>query len=744
MKRLGSRLAVRYGGAILCVAVAVGIRLALGPLWGVKFPYLAFYPAVLASAWLGGLGPGLLATALSALATDYLWIPPVYSSPIESVGDRLSMAAFVLIGVAIPALSGLVRRRERYVGTILESISGAFAMLDGDWRLRVVNAEGLRHARRPREEVLGKRIWDVLPELAGGRFEIEARGAVRERAARRFELFYPPLGGWADVHLYPSSEGLAIYVQDIGAKKQAEQLSIQLAAIVSSSDDAIVSKDLNGTIMSWNAAAERIFGYAAAEAIGRDITMIIPPERLHEEDEVMARIRSGRSTDHFETIRVRKDGSRLAISLTVSPVRNPSGEVIGASKIARDITDRRRAAEQLEELLAREQAARREAEAANRAKDDFLTTLSHELRTPLNSVYGWAAMLKAGQIDEAGVGAAVDAIMRNANAQVQLIDDLLDVARISSGKLRLELQQVDPGPVIEAAMDAIRPTALAKGIRLEADLEPRSGTVTGDPNRLQQVVWNLLSNAVKFTPRDGRVAVHLRKADANVEIVVTDTGAGITAELLPFVFERFRQGDSSSTRTHTGLGLGLTLVRHLVELHGGTVTAESPGSGRGSTFTVRLPLAVEPLPARRLERMLPARTVLEAPGDLTRLDGLRVLTVDDDRDALGLMATILERAGAKVESSRSARAAFEMFQDRPPDVLISDIEMPEEDGYSLIRRIRALDPARGGRVPAIALTAYGRREDRLNAISSGYSMHVPKPVDPAELTTIVASLAGRI
>jgi CheY-like chemotaxis protein len=385
-----------------------------------------------------------------------------------------------------------------------------------------------------------------------------------------------------------------------------------------------------------------------------------------------------------------------------------------------------------------------EAEAASRAKDDFLTTLSHELRTPLNAVYGWAAMLKSGQLDPANTGSAVDAIMRNANAQVQLIDDLLDMARISSGKLRLEPQRVDLMPVVEAAVDAIRPAALAKGVRTDVRIETdlaRAVVVIGDANRLQQVVWNLLSNAVKFTPREGRVEVRLRRADLNAEIVVADTGAGITADLLPLVFERFRQGDSSSTRAHTGLGLGLTLVKHLAELHGGSVTADSPGPGQGSTFTVRLPVA----PAVRVaERPHPARTLFEPPGELTRLDGLRVLTVDDDRDALGLMATILGRAGAKVESCASARAAFAAFQDRRPDVLISDIEMPDEDGYSLIKRIRALDPDRGGRIPAIALTAYGRREDRLKAVSSGYSMHVPKPVDPAELTTIVASLTGRV
>ena len=730
----------RYGLAILCAAAAVAAGWVLSPLWRIHFPYLPLLPAVLASALLGGLGPGLLCTGLGALAASYLWLAPIGDVSIQGLGDRGSMAVFLLVGAGVSALAEVGRRRERYTGTIIESIGDAFAVVDRDWRFRFVNQESLRQARRPREEVLGRRLWEIFTGLPGGRFETEARGAASDLQPRRFEMFYPPLGGWAEVQMYPSPEGLTIHVRDIAAQKQAERLSSQLAAIVSSSDDAIVSKDLTGTILSWNLAAERIFGYSAAEAVGRHITMIIPPDRLHEEDEVLRRIRSGLTVDHFETIRRRKDGTLIPISLTVSPVRSPTGEVIGASKIARDITDRRRADEAREELLAREQEARKEAEAASRAKDEFLTTLSHELRTPLNAVYGWAAMLKGGQLDPTNTGSAVDAIMRNANAQVRLIDDLLDVARISSGKLRLDPQRVDLMPVVEAAVDAIHPAALAKGVGIETDLVP-AVVVTGDPSRLQQIVWNLLSNAVKFTPREGRVEVRLRRADLNAEIVVADTGPGITADLLPLVFERFRQGDSSSTRAHTGLGLGLTLVKHLAELHGGSVTADSPGPGQGSTFTVRLPVA----PAVRVaERPHPARTLFEPPGELTRLDGLRVLTVDDDRDALGLMATILGRAGAKVVSCASARAAFAAFQDRRPDVLISDIEMPDEDGYSLIKRIRALDPDRGGRIPAIALTAYGRREDRLKAVSSGYSMHVPKPVDPAELTTIVASLTGRV
>jgi PAS domain S-box-containing protein len=724
------------------VGLAILARVSLASIWGLKFPYFTLYPAVIFAAWTGGLGPGLLATGLCAAVATYVWIPPAHTFMIGDYGDSVSMVAFVLIGAGISALSGLLHRRERRASAILESISDGLAVLDRRWHFRYVNEEGLRLTGRSRKDLMGRSIWQVFPDLAGTAFEKEARRAVADGEPARLELLYEPLGGWAEVRMYPSGAGLAIYFRDIGAQKQAEQMSSRLAAIVASSDDAIVGKDTNGVITSWNQAAERMFGYPATEAIGRHITMIIPPDRRHEEDTVLARIRSGQSVDHFETVRVRKDGRPIEVSITVSPIRGADGVIVGASKIARDIGAQRQTERERAELLARTQAAREEAETANRAKDDFLTTLSHELRTPLNAVFGWAAMLQSGQMDDATRARAIDTIMRNANAQVQLIDDLLDLSRIASGKLRLEPQPLEPRPVIEAAVDAVRPAALAKGIRLDMGLDPKAGVIIGDPNRLQQVVWNLLSNAVKFTPRGGAVQIHLLERGSHVDIEVRDSGIGIAPDLLPHVFERFRQGDSSSTRLQGGLGLGLTLVKQLVEMHGGTVTAESRGVGQGATFTVRLPLQVARGPATAaLPRSWADGSVPSSAGG--RLHGVRVLAVDDDGDGLALIAAILAQAGATVALSRSAAEGFDMLVAEPPDVLISDVEMPGEDGYSLIRRIRALEPALGGRVPAIALTAYGRREDRLRSVDAGFSMHVPKPVDPSELLTLVASLSSR-
>jgi len=733
----------RYAVAILCAAAAILARALLHPLWESRFPYLTAYPLIIVAAWFGGLGPGLVTTFLCAAAAAYLWIPPTHSFIIRAPSDMVAMGAFLFIGVAISVLNEALQRRERQLDHLLESISDGFIVLDRAWRYQFVNERAAQLAHRRREELLGRSIWDEFPELVGSPFEMEARRALTEDVSRYLEFFDERRRIWSEVRMFPSRTGLAIYLQDITERKQSEMAASHLAALVRSSDDPIVSKDLHGIIRSWNPAAEKMFGYTAAEAVGRPITIVVPPERRQEEEEVLARIRQGIASEHFETVRMRKDGTRLDISLTVSPVRSPAGEIIGASKIARDIGDRKRAEEDRRLSLAREQAAREEAEAASRAKDEFLAVLSHELRTPLNAVYGWANILKAGEIDEATAARGLDAIVRNANAQVQLIDDLLDVSRIVSGKIRLDVQRVDLVPVVRAALDSISPAAAAKGIRVQTVLDPRAGPITGDPNRLQQVVWNLLSNAVKFTPKGGRIQIHVQRINSHVELVISDTGQGIGPELLPFLFERFRQGDSSTTRQHEGLGLGLALVKYLTELHGGTVSASSLGPGNGATFTVKLPLTIaQGAPEAEPREHPTAATLMERTLAGPRLDGLRILVVDDDQDSLDLASAILSGAGAVVTTSRSAAEALELVRHGRPDVLISDIEMPGEDGYALIRKVRGLDRSSGGATPAVALTAYGRVEDRLRTISAGYSMHVPKPVQPVELTTIVASLAG--
>ncbi|HEY0512600.1 MAG TPA: response regulator [Thermoanaerobaculia bacterium] len=413
---------------------------------------------------------------------------------------------------------------------------------------------------------------------------------------------------------------------------------------------------------------------------------------------------------------------------------------VANQELKREIHVREWAEQERARLLVLEQAARRQAEEANRTKDEFLATLSHELRTPLNAILGWVQVLRAGKLDAAASARALETIERNSRAQAQLIADLLDVSRIITGKLRLDFKPVELRRIIDAALESVRPAADAKGILLDVSVSPLASPVLGDADRLQQVVWNLLSNAMKFTPRGGRVEVRLREAGASADIRVTDSGIGIRPDFLPYVFDRFRQAEGSITRTHGGLGLGLSIVRHLIELHGGTVEVESEGEGRGATFIVRLPLRAE-LAEDPLDRTAVGQGIFNNSPEI--LAGVRVVVVEDEVDTRDLLTISLQQCGAEVAAFGSVPEALAWFDHSVPDVLVSDIGVPIEDGYSLIRKLRARPPGRGGDVPAAALTAYARAEDRLRALEAGYQTHLAKPVDPSELIATVARLAGR-
>jgi PAS domain S-box-containing protein len=699
-----------------------------------------------------------------------------------------------------------------------------------------------------------------------------------------------------------------------------------LAAIIESAEDAIITKTLDGIVTSWQKGAERIFGYSAEEMIGQPISLLIPSDHLDEEPTILARLRKGERIQHYETVRVRKDGSLINISLSVSPIVGPNGKIIGASKIARDITERKHAEHALREqaeiietvnrigqtlaaeldqqklvqavtdagteisgahfgsfffnvmneegasympytlsgipeeallhlampratdlfhptfraegtilipdvkkdprygknspyhgmpegrfpvtsymaipVTARtgevygglffghpkadvftERSARiveglaaqvaialenarlyeaaerarveaeqvaeekerlyREAQDASRLKDEFLATVSHELRTPLNAILGWSQMLRTRTLSSDQMTKALETIERNARTQAQLIEDLLDVSRIITGTVRLDVRPVEPSGCIEAAIDSLRPAADAKGVRVQKIMDTGAASVSGDPVRLQQVVWNLLSNAIKFTPKGGRVQIRLERINSSVEIAIADNGAGITPDFLPYVFDRFRQADQRSTREHGGLGLGLAITRHLVELHGGSVRVESPGAGQGSTFTVRLP--VLPVYKNGLNQRIhtATRETLPSYDCPERLEGLKILVVDDEVDAQELLRVAISECGAHVTTAGSVEEALACLEKEIPDLLISDIGIPGEDGYDLIRRVRAFPAEAGGRVPAIALTAYARAEDRMKALRSGYQMHVAKPVEMGELITVAASLIQR-
>ena len=542
--------------------------------------------------------------------------------------------------------------------------------------------------------------------------------------------------------------GVAVDLSDLQlARGRMEETEAVSATVLKAVLDGIIMIDERGMVMSMNPAAEKLFGHAEAEVVGQNIKRLMPSPYREEHDGYLRRyLETGekRIIGIGREVRgLRKDGTEFPMTLAVSEVKLGDRRVF--TGLIHDITDQKRFAEELTRAKEAAESAHRDALVANRMKDEFLATLSHELRTPLSAILGWARLLREGQLDEKEAAEGLAAIERNSLAQAKLIEDLLDVSRIISGKLRLEVRPIDLAEVIEAAIGVVRPAAEGKAIHIEKQLDPAAGKAHGDPARLEQVVWNLLSNAVKFTPQGGRVRVETRRVEAVVELVVSDDGIGISPEALPYVFDRFRQADTTSRRRHGGLGLGLAIVRHLVELHGGSVEASSPGPGKGASFRVRIPLAA---PAPRSEdrdrpRTEAVRQVSPDPGRPPPLDGLRVLVVDDEPDARRLLETVLTRCQAEVETAGSVAEAIAALAAFRPDVILSDIAMPDEDGYELIRRIRAMESEQLRRTPAVALTAYARNEDRMRALAAGFQMHLAKPVEPGALATAIASLVGR-
>jgi PAS domain S-box-containing protein len=793
---------------------------------------------------------------------------------------------------------------------------------DRDLKITLWNPAAERMFGYSSAEAIGQHVSLIAPP---GQEHAQADGVARTLAGDRVEavetvrltrsgMLLPVTITVVPMHdQHGAVSGVVAIAREVSERHHAERASRRLAAIIESSDDAIISKDLDGVVVSWNQGAERIFGYTAPEMIGRSIRVIIPADRQREEDDVLARLRRGEQVDHFETVRQRKDGSPVAISLTVSPIRDANGAIVGASKVARDISERRQVeaaramllesaeehsrvtntlndigrlvsssldrknvvqavtdaatavtgaafgaffynvvdpksgnAYQLYALSGAPAAAfssfphprataifaptfRGEgivrlddvtkdprygknspyhgmpaghlpvrsylaapvrgragqvigglffghpdvgrftaeherllegiaswasvalenaalyvtAQEANRLKDEFLATLSHELRTPLNAILGYARMVRSGLMTGEKQDRAVETIERNAGALARIVEDVLDVSRIISGKLRLRVQQVDLGSIVSAAIDAVRPAADAKGVRMERVLEAPDVPVSGDPDRLQQVIWNLLSNAVKYTPRGGKVQVGLLRVNSHVEVVVIDTGAGIPPDFLPHVFERFRQADGGISRERGGLGLGLSIAKDLVELHGGTIEAASAGESSGATFRVKLPVMTVNASAPDAARVHP-QAEGPSPIRVANLAGVRVMVVDDEEDARRLVREVLEVAGATVEDAGSGAEALERLKHASFDVLIADLGMPRMDGLTLIRHIRRHPDTRVSGMPAAALTAYARSEDRTLALQSGFQLHMAKPIEPAELMAAVAALARRI
>ena len=762
---------------------------------------------------------------------------------------------------------------------------------------------------RPIVEVIGAEgfatIQPYIEQVLGGE-PVEYQGAVTLAGAgtRLLRVIYT-----ADTDEDGRVTGWLASIVDLSDHQEAQDARTLVTSLVESSFDAIVTKDLNGIIISWNAAAQQLFGYSAGEMVGRPIRILIPPERQAEEDDILARLRRGQRIEHFETVRIRKDGQPIEISVTISPLRNVAGAIVGASKIARDIsllkaseTERLRLSQENAAIavalndvgaivasdLDRERVVQAVTDAAtelttaqfgaffynvlneagesytlytisgvpreefskfpmprntqvfeptfkgtgvvrsaditsdpryghnaphqgmpvghlpvrsylavpvrgrsggvtgglffghseagrftenherlavgvaswaavalenarmyevvheaSRLKDDFLASLSHELRTPLSAILGYARILKMGIVAADQQHQAVDAIERNAKSLSEIVEDVLDVSRIVSGKIRLDVQPVDLPTVVHNAIEAVRPAADAKSLRIEVLIDPQAGPTSGDPGRLQQILWNLLSNAVKFTDKGGKVQVRLERVDSHLEVVVSDTGIGIRPEFLPHVFERFRQADSGIAREKGGLGLGLSIARQLTEMHGGTIEAASSGAGQGATFRVKLPVLIVHQLREDRPRVHPRSVSPAGTFPRSELRNVHVLAVDDEPDALEVVSRFLEAAGARVTAARSAADAIRHLEQEVPQVLVADLGMPLVDGFQLIDQIRRHSNPDVRRVPAAALTAYARSEDRVKALRAGFQIHLAKPIDPAELVTTIAALANR-
>jgi PAS domain S-box-containing protein len=549
--------------------------------------------------------------------------------------------------------------------------------------------------------------------------------------------------------------GFGKVTRDLTQRRQHEEVLRQSEEhfrllVENVADYAIFMLDANGYIATWNGGAERIKGYKPEEIVGRHFSVFYPQDAAEAgwpEHELQIATTEGRYEE--EGWRLRKDGSRFWAGIVLTALRDDSGSLRGFAKLTRDLSERKRAESleahgaRREQLLEAERAARIEAQRIARMKDEFLATLSHELRTPLNAILGWTQVL---QMPEGGKPVdrqhGLQVIERNARAQAQLVDDLLDQSRILAGRMRLDVQRVVLVGIVHAAIESALPAAQAKGVRVESILDPRGGVVSGDPGRLQQVVWNLLSNAIKFTPKGGRVQVLLERLNSHVAISVSDTGMGIPASFLPHVFDRFSQRDSTASREYGGLGLGLSISRQLTEMHGGTIEAKSPGEGRGATFTVHLPLVVAQEEDAGVPSEHPTHPTLPDNAPLPDLQGIRVLVVEDETDARELIGRILASHGALVSSANSAQEALAILETSRPDVLVSDVGMSGTDGYQLMRKIRAGEP-KGRRLPALALTAFARAEDRKRAMIAGYQAHLAKPFDVAELVLMVAGLMDR-
>ena len=798
-ERHSAPLPQHYGAAVALVLVAAVVRLALTPLFGEQLPFLAFYPAVAIASWYGGFAPGMLATAVAAAIASFA-VPGDDPTAISGARYWVALGFFVAMNLIVALLSEQLHRTRWMAADRLKQLERSDARArrlfqssiigvlfwDEDGAVRDANdaflaitgftQDDLRHGRISWRALVAP---DCLPLHVAALEQIQQRGECDpfDSAILRPDGVRVPIycGGVAlDAF---GTEGVTFLLDMSESRRTREALRAsegRFRALFEDSPIALLEQDWSEVkravlaltpdtsalpeyfathpdafwacmrrlrVLNVNRVALDMLRLQDAAGLQASVGTFVPDEKMRPSVTAVLAVTLRGEPARFEQTLITHDGQRRESMITMTPLPGYAHTLDRVMISMVDISERKRVESEREELLASTERARRDAESANRAKDEFLATVSHELRTPLSPILAWARMLREGVLDAERTRHAYDVIERSARTQAQLIEDLLDVSRIMAGKMRLEVRPVALAPILERAVEVVRPSAEAKGIALSVVLDSEAGPVLGDDGRLQQVVWNLLTNAIKFTPRGGRVQLGLERVDSHLEIVVADSGEGMDATFVPHVFDRFRQADASTTRAQSGLGLGLAIVRHIVEAHGGSVHAESAGRDQGSVFSVKLPLMVA-RPAGEGERRHPTGG---AAGEtlLPRLDGTRILVLDDEMDAREVVSELLATQGAEVRRAHSADAARALLAEWRPSLIVSDVGMPGEDGYAFIARWRT-EAGDASRIPAVALTAYAGRTDKIRLLSAGFDAHVPKPLDPAELLTVLASLARSV
>ena len=738
-----------YTVGLIAVAAAVLLRWVLDPMMGDALPLVTLFGAVAAAVWLGGYRVAIPVTLLGYIACHYLFIQPRGSFDVTDVANLVGLVAYlftcsliIVFGEAAHVGKRRANERREVFRVTLRSIGDAVITTDIEGRITYVNKVAESLTGWAHKDALGRpleRVFQIVNELTRKPVESPATRALREGVvvglANHTVLIQKdgkecPI----DDSAAPIRDelghvsGCVLIFRDVTAQRRAEQDKAQqlvtarlLASIVESSNDAIISKSLEGIIQSWNAAAERLFGYTAEQAVGRHISLVIPTERIAEEDQIIAKLRAGQRIEHFETERVRSNGERLTVSLTISPIKDGSGNVIGASKIVRDVSERKRAESDLRRLAT-------DLSNADRRKNEFLATLAHELRNPLAPMSNMLEVLKRAGDDREVLKRAHDTIERQLGQMVRLVDDLLDLNRITYDRLELRRSEVELSSVIQQAVEVAHPLIDAAEHDLTIDLPAEPIYLNADRARLAQVFGNLLNNSCKYTPPAGSISLTAKQVDGKVEVTVKDNGAGIPHDKLDSIFDMFMQVDSTSDRAQGGLGIGLTLVKRLAEMHGGSIEAKSAGEGEGSEFVVRLPVLSKATTAQQVrpgERESPHR---------------RVLIVDDNRDSADSLAMLLEITGNETYVAHDGVEAVEAIETHRPEVVLLDIGLPRLDGHEVCRRVR--EQPWGKDIVMIALTGWGQADDRRKSEEAGFNGHLVKPVDYDSLLELLSSLTN--